>query len=57
MTYVRNWDSAVGHRYKPNISIGSKVLAAISRSMKSLVAKPLHLSLQTGYVRNGSSKS
>ena len=33
------WDEAVGHRYKPNISEGSRVLAAISRSMKSFVAK------------------
>ena len=35
----RLWDSAVGHRYKPNISIRSKVPAAIYRAIESLVAK------------------
>jgi hypothetical protein len=48
------WDFAVGHRYKPNISIRSKVPAAISRSIESLVAKTLHISPQAGNVRNGS---
>jgi hypothetical protein len=51
---VRNWDSAVGHRYKFAISTGSKMPAAICRSMKSLVEKTAHLSLQAEYVRNGS---
>ena len=35
----RSWDSTVGHRCKPNISIGSKVPAAGRRSTEPLVAK------------------
>jgi hypothetical protein len=50
----RCWESAVGHCYKPNISIGSKVPASIRPSTEPLVAKTKHLSPQAGHVCYGS---